>query len=254
MAENLHPASAIRPMVRNDVFRDRGKSLIGHKSSLPARINSSRPYTNVEKDNRSDSSRVFVENSAACRKVREIDYRELGICDKADERLRFAPYENHERSYKERPRERDQNDEEPLKNRAKRSPHRDGQIEALDILAQYGVYATPHKQLIGDKRNSSAFKLVSPIADTPDHLKALFNDSKVKVSPIPMLNERRVLDEFDSLAEKHVIPTKAAKKDFTVSRISNEEPSKSIVIGTDSTFAEHGVFVRKRRIPVLRRV
>lgn len=192
----------------------------------------------------------------------------------------------------------------------------DGQLRAVDILAQYGVYATPYKLLNGDKCMVAGFKLVSPIADTPDHLKALFNDSRVKVNPIPMINERRALDGFNSPVKKPVItPPEAVEKDSAAPAIQNSleeqlnitpaddsltgpSPSKlklntvtmspfknccivkvkaerlnnsasetsaetsaetaakepAIVSGTDSTNAEHGVFTRKRRAPVIRHI
>lgn len=126
--------------------------------------------------------------------------------------------------------------------------HPEGRIEVIDILRQYGVYATPHKLSNGAKYIPAKLKLVSPIADTPDHLKALFNDPKIKVSPIPMLNERRGLDAFSSPVKEPA----ASSLESNQSGDSTDTGATVVVSGTDSCNAEHGVFKRKKRAAATR--
>lgn len=82
-------------------------------------------------------------------------------------------------------------------------------------------------------------KLVSPIADTPDHIKEKLKEcSTVKVSPVPMINELRVLENGETPPLVENAPS-----------ISGDQNQVCVVDVSVTTDAEHGVFKRRRRNP-----
>lgn len=133
---------------------------------------------------------------------------------------------------------------------------------------------TPLKLINNELRDLPMFpnKLVSPIADTPDHIKEKLKDysNSVKVSPVPMLNERRVLDNCttDKFAHNKPSPVKPTMIDVkntdAKEEISDNMPESIFTRVSDvdnptsnnkrisiSIYVEHGVFKKKRKkLPV----
>ncbi|XKL63645.1 hypothetical protein PGB90_006009 [Kerria lacca] len=109
-------------------------------------------------------------------------------------------------------------------------------------------YDTPMKIVKNEMLGFSSLTLVSPIGATPDHIKEKLIENSVKISPIPMLNEFRILEEN----EKSALPPNVVQEESK--KVENKDSSN--IVNMSATKAnnsigdlEQGTFTRKRKRP-----